>query len=526
MKIKKIYINFEGVLADFEGRVKVLWGIASPDDDCTLDEYYRFWERIRNEKHFYESLTPLPGSLEMVKNLYETYGNICEIVSEKHYIFDPNLKKSFGVEDEDVCAAKTEWVQKFLAIDIKSEWLFGGAVNCKNAGYILIDCRDEKIKEWQMHGGTGILYSNPQETLRELRNIEEAFSRQNEKKLADKLEQAFRKCKEDADRIEALYSSGLETGEGVRNEKVQIAQKAWNEIKKFCDDEGIDLDAEKDTAYPALYSSVGIHIKKVPIRHYPQVKFLTGSMYCFYGVKNIESLFSDSDFVGKIYKFKISSKLGEESILLDYFFEVKEENLELEERSQRNGWKCFDGYGKLEGYKWAGASLHIREHEGQLQSVAIQKIYLSALEPIWKRCSARPVEEYRWVGFNEELPENLEIPEGEFYFDATTNPPRGRHYREQGILVYDDTDEVVILGIKDSNAEIVEIPREINGKPVTILDERCFANCSENLRKVILPDTLKEIGDCAFEHCKKLEKPEIPASVTKIGKDLFGPVFV
>jgi len=249
-------------------------------------------------------------------------------------------------------------------------------------------------------------------------------------------------------------------------------------------------------------------------------------MYCFYGVKNIESLFSDSDFVGKIYKFKISSKLGEESILLDYFFEVKEENLELEERSQRNGWKCFDGYGKLEGYKWAEASLCIREHEGQLQSVAIQKIYLSALEPIWKRRSARPVEEYRWVGFNEELTENLEIPEGEFYFDATTNPPRGRHYREQGILVYDDTDEVVILGIKDSNAEIVKIPREINGKPVTILDERCFANCSENLRKVILPDTLKEIGDCAFEHCKKLEKPEIPASVTKIGKDLFGPVFV
>ena len=356
MKIKKIYINFEGVLADFEGRVKELWGIASPDDDCTLDECYRFWERIRNEKHFYESLTPLPGSLEMVKNLYETYGNICEIVSEIHYIFDPNLKKCFWVEDEDVCAAKTEWVQKFLAIDIKSEWLFGGAVNCKNAGYILIDCCDEKIKEWKMHGGTGILYSNPQETLRELRNIEEAFSRQ--------------------------------------------------------------------------------------------------------------------------------------------------------------------------GYKWVGASLHIREHEGQLQSVAIQKIYLSALEPIWKRCSARPVEEYRWVGFNEELPENLEIPEGEFYFDATTNPPRGRHYREQGILVYDDTDEVVILGIKDSNAEIVEIPREINGKPVTILDERCFANCSENLRKVILPDTLREIGDCAFKHCKKLEKPEIPASVTKIGKDLFGSVFV
>ena len=411
IKIKKIYINFEGVLADFEGRVKELWGIESPDEDCSIDECYRFWERIRNEKHFYESLNSLPGSLEMVKSLYETYGNICEIVSEMHYIVGMNPIKSFCVEDEDVCAAKTKWVQKFLAMDIKSEWWFAGAVNCKNAGYILIDCRDEKIKEWQMQGGTGILYSNPQEILRKLRNIEEAFSRQNEKILADELEQLFRKCKEDGDRIEALYRSGFVTDEDVRNEKVQIAQKAWNEIKKFCDDEGIDLDAEKDTAYPALFSSVGIHIEKVPIRYYPRVKLLTGSLYHLYGVKNIESLFSDSDFVGKRYKFKISSNIGEESILLDYFFEVKEEDLELEKRPEWDGWKCFDGAGKLEGYRWAEASIHIREHEGQLQSIAIQKIYFRVMEPIWKRRSARPVEKYQWVGLNEELPENLEIPE-------------------------------------------------------------------------------------------------------------------
>ena len=41
------------------------------------------------------------------------------------------------------------------------------------------------------------------------------------------------------------------------------------------------------------------------------------------------------------------------------------------------------------------------------------------------------------------------------------------------------------------------------------------------IRKVILPDMLKEIGDYAFKDCKNLEKPVIPASVTKIGKDIF-----
>ena len=82
-------------------------------------------------------------------------------------------------------------------------------------------------------------------------------------------------------------------------------------------------------------------------------------------------------------------------------------------------------------------------------------------------------------------------------------------------------DEIVILGIKDPEAEIVEIPREIDGKPVTVLDGGCFTNCREYLRKVILPDTIKEIGDYAFAYCEKLEKPIIPVSVTKIGENIF-----
>lgn len=522
MRIKKIYICFEGVLADFDGQIKELWGIAPPDKDCTIADYNRFWERIRNENHFYERLAPLPGSVKMVSSLYETYKDVCEIVSETHFSFDLNLGKNILFEDENEYIDKTEWIKKYIHANIKTDWSWGGTVKCEDAGCILIDCRTEEVNNWKMKGGTGILYTNPSDTFAQMKVIEEAFRRQNEKLFSDKLEQALQECKKEADEKDSFYNRGFLTGEEVRNAKLQIARKAWNEIKELCDDEGIRLDdVEKDNTYQTIFASVGIPIAKVPVRYYPSVEQLSGSCYHFYGIKNIESLFNDKNFEGKTYKFKIASQMGDEKIILDYFFEVKKENPEPEKLSRWQGWKCFDGYGKLEGYGWADASIRIRVHEDELQSVAIQKIYFRATEPIWKRISDHPEEGYRWIGFNNDLPDNLEIPEGEYYSDETTDPPRGRHYKEQGILAYDDTDEIVILGVKDSNAEVVEIPREINGKPVTILDERCFANCRETLRKVILPDTLKEIGDYAFEYCEKLEKPEIPSSVAKIGKGIF-----
>ena len=521
MKIKKIYINFEGVLADFNGRIKELWGIAPPDKDCTIADYNRFWERIRNEKHFYERLAPLPGSVEMVSSLYETYKDVCEIVSETHFSFDLSLGKSIWFEDENGYTDKTEWIKKYISANIKTDWSWSGTVKCEDAGCILIDCRAEEVNGWKIKGGTGILYTSPLDTFAQLKDIEEDFRRQNEKLLADKLEQSLQECKEKANKIDSFYKRGIKTEEEAKREKLQTAGDAW-EIKELCDNEEIKLDGdEKDNAYQAIFASVGISIAKVPVRYYPSVGLLTGSLYYFYGIKNVETIFNDKNFEGKTYKLKITSQMGDEKILLDYFFEVKKKDFELETLPHWQGWRCFDGYGKLEGYRWAGASIYIRAHENQLQSVAIQKIYFRATEPIWKRRSDRPSDGFRWIGFNNDLPDNLEIPEGEYYSDETIDPPKWRNYKEQGILAYDDTDEIVILGIKDFNAEIVEIPREINGEPVTILDERCFANCRETLRKVILPDTLKEIGDYAFEYCEKLEKPEIPPSVTKIGKGIF-----
>ena len=52
-----------------------------------------------------------------------------------------------------------------------------------------------------------------------------------------------------------------------------------------------------------------------------------------------------------------------------------------------------------------------------------------------------------------------------------------------------------------------------------IIEKGAFYKCG--LNKIILPETLEEIGDQAFEH-NQISEVKIPKSVTKIGKNIFG----
>lgn len=55
---------------------------------------------------------------------------------------------------------------------------------------------------------------------------------------------------------------------------------------------------------------------------------------------------------------------------------------------------------------------------------------------------------------------------------------------------------------------------------VTRIGEMCFSQC-EDLRSIVLPDSVKEIGSMAFFKCKYLEGFSIPQGVEIIGSDAF-----
>lgn len=67
----------------------------------------------------------------------------------------------------------------------------------------------------------------------------------------------------------------------------------------------------------------------------------------------------------------------------------------------------------------------------------------------------------------------------------------------------------VSRGINASKLTSITIPKEYNGKPVTVVDGFAFQNCSR-LVSVNIPDTIKLISEeTAFDNCRKLEEINI-----------------
>ncbi len=58
-------------------------------------------------------------------------------------------------------------------------------------------------------------------------------------------------------------------------------------------------------------------------------------------------------------------------------------------------------------------------------------------------------------------------------------------------------------------AKMVVVPAEHDGKPVTVIGEKAFYDCS-NITEISLPTSIKEIGEYAFGYCTSLQKIVIP----------------
>ncbi len=77
------------------------------------------------------------------------------------------------------------------------------------------------------------------------------------------------------------------------------------------------------------------------------------------------------------------------------------------------------------------------------------------------------------------------------------------------------------------SAEIVKIPRSINGRPVVKIEKEAFKTGFKkgrykyhNIRKIYLPDSVLEIDDNAFEHCGA-EYARLSKNLVRIGKEAF-----
>ena len=81
------------------------------------------------------------------------------------------------------------------------------------------------------------------------------------------------------------------------------------------------------------------------------------------------------------------------------------------------------------------------------------------------------------------------------------------------------TDSVTITAFEGLCGE-VEIPERIAGKPVWEIAKKAFLS-HKNLKRVILPESIRVIGDWAFAHCDRLERVTLPAKAIHFGKAVF-----
>ena len=108
----------------------------------------------------------------------------------------------------------------------------------------------------------------------------------------------------------------------------------------------------------------------------------------------------------------------------------------------------------------------------------------------------------------------------ESYFDIT----------EDGVISLKNFDDYY-HNESEWQIENVVIPKEVNGIEVVEIGEAMFKasddilgvsnSISNNLKTVVIPDTVKVIGKEAFEYCKELTKIEIPNSVEVIYAEAF-----
>ena len=165
MKTGKIYIDMDGVLADFARGVRELCRMEPEplNGETGVKQENLMWQEIRKTDHFYSRLELVPGAKEMFDRIRREYGARCEILTGI-----PKDGRGIVTAPQD----KTDWTHRMLSKDVKVN-----AVRrkqkiqfCTSPEDVLIDDSEKTIREWREHGGTGILHRTPEETLKELEN--------------------------------------------------------------------------------------------------------------------------------------------------------------------------------------------------------------------------------------------------------------------------------------------------------------------------------------------------------------------
>jgi beta-phosphoglucomutase-like phosphatase (HAD superfamily) len=153
VKISKIYLDMDGVIADFDRRYKELYKIY-PSEADTYKVFDGFFTQFIADEQF-AKLDLLPDAVELIEYL-KTLSIPTEILSST----------SSERRDTDIRKQKLEWLDKHditFPVNLVPGKRF--KKDYSNPNVLLIDDTSVNIDQWRKEGGIGILHSDTVTTL-------------------------------------------------------------------------------------------------------------------------------------------------------------------------------------------------------------------------------------------------------------------------------------------------------------------------------------------------------------------------
>jgi len=162
-EVKRIFVDMDGVVADFLGGVSELIGYPLTPDDKGHVEYDERKEELTN-KRLFRNLKPLPDMYDLIAYIRHT-GLPWEI-----------LTAAGKVNRELVVFDKNAWVRRYIDPSVVVTCTMKGSQKAAFAetGSVLIDDRKRNIECWEKAGGIGILHTNAKDTIAKLKELRKA----------------------------------------------------------------------------------------------------------------------------------------------------------------------------------------------------------------------------------------------------------------------------------------------------------------------------------------------------------------
>lgn len=152
----KMYVDLDGVLSDFEGRVSEILG--KPIREASSSEIWKGVYRYDMDvQPFFGTLNKLHDADELWEFVTGNFDNV-EILT------------ATGFTPKNAAVQKKEWCKNNLlnCAKVNTVKRSAGKANLACPKSILIDDRAQSIDPWVERGGIGILHTSAENTIREL----------------------------------------------------------------------------------------------------------------------------------------------------------------------------------------------------------------------------------------------------------------------------------------------------------------------------------------------------------------------